>query len=97
MSTVRELSIEELKALIEEVVEEKLREMLGDPDEGLALRPDIQERLHLRANPTAAGVPAFGDFPQQAITGFCPLCDKPFQRADLIHRRICQYSSIPRT
>jgi hypothetical protein len=45
MSTARELSIEELKALIEEVVEEKLREMLGDPDEGLALRPEIQERL----------------------------------------------------
>jgi hypothetical protein len=45
MSTVRELSIEELKALIGEVVEEKLREMLGDSDEGLALRPDINERL----------------------------------------------------
>jgi hypothetical protein len=45
MPTVRELSVEELKALIGEVVEEKLREMLGDPDEGLALRPDIQERL----------------------------------------------------
>jgi vacuolar-type H+-ATPase subunit E/Vma4 len=45
MSTVRDLSLEELKSLIDEVVEEKLREMLGDPDEGLSLRPDIQERL----------------------------------------------------
>jgi len=45
MSTVSELSIEELKAIIGDVVEEKLREMLGDPDEGLALRPEIQERL----------------------------------------------------
>jgi hypothetical protein len=45
MSTVRDLSIEEVKALIEEVGEEKLREMPGDPDEDLALRPDIQERL----------------------------------------------------
>jgi len=45
MSSVRELSVEELKALIGEVVEEKLREMLGDPDGGLVLRPDIQERL----------------------------------------------------
>jgi len=45
MSTVRELSIEELKTLIGEVVEEKLREMLGDPDEGLSLRPDVRERL----------------------------------------------------
>jgi hypothetical protein len=42
---VGELSIEELKALIGEVVEEKLREMLGDPEEGLAMRPEIQERL----------------------------------------------------
>jgi len=45
MSTVSELSLEELKALIGEVVEEKLREMLGDPDEGLSLRPEVQERL----------------------------------------------------
>jgi hypothetical protein len=45
MSTVKEISIEELRALIGEVVEEKLREMVGDPDEGLALRPDVQERL----------------------------------------------------
>jgi len=45
MSTVSELSIDELKALIEEVVEEKLREMLEDPDEGLMLRPEIEKRL----------------------------------------------------
>ena len=45
MPTVSELSIEELKTLIGEVVEEKLREMLRDPDEGLPLRPEVQERL----------------------------------------------------
>jgi hypothetical protein len=45
MSTVRELTAEELRTLIGEVVEEKLREMLGDPDEGLSLRPDVRERL----------------------------------------------------
>ena len=45
MSTVSELSIDDLKALIEEVVEEKLREMLRDPDEGLSLRPEVEERL----------------------------------------------------
>jgi hypothetical protein len=45
MSTVSELSVEELKTLIGEVVENKLREMLGDPDEGLSLRPDVRERL----------------------------------------------------
>jgi len=34
-----------LKALIGEVVEETLREILSDPDAGLALRPEIRERL----------------------------------------------------
>ncbi|HUY15423.1 MAG TPA: hypothetical protein VMX16_17605 [Terriglobia bacterium] len=41
MHTVKDLSTEELKALIGEVVEEKLREMLADPDAGLALRPEV--------------------------------------------------------
>jgi len=45
MSTVSELSIDELKAFIEGVVEEKLREMLEDPDEDLTLRPEIEKRL----------------------------------------------------
>lgn len=45
MQTVKDLSIEELKALIGEVVEEKVREILADPDAGLSLRPAIQERL----------------------------------------------------
>ncbi len=45
MQTVKNLTIEELKAVIGEVVEEKLRELLTDPDAGLALRPDVQERL----------------------------------------------------
>jgi hypothetical protein len=45
MPTVNELTIDDLKALIEEVVEEKLQEMLRDPDEGLSLRPEVEERL----------------------------------------------------
>ncbi len=45
MHSVKDLTIEELKAVIGEVVEEKLREMLVDPDAGLALRPEIRERL----------------------------------------------------
>ncbi len=42
---VKELTVEQLKALIDEVVEEKLREILGDPDQGLELREEIKERL----------------------------------------------------
>jgi len=43
MSTVSELSIDELKAFIEGVVEEKRREMLEGPDEDLTLRPEIEK------------------------------------------------------
>ena len=45
MQMVKDLSVEDLKALIGEVVEEKFREILVDPDAGFALRPEIQERL----------------------------------------------------
>lgn len=45
MGTVSELSVEELRSLIGEVVEEKLRELLSDPDEDLEIRPEIRERL----------------------------------------------------
>ena len=45
MQTAKDLSVEELRAVIGEVVEEKLREIFSDPDVGLALRPEIQERL----------------------------------------------------
>ncbi len=42
---VKELTVEQLKALIEETVAEKLQEILGDPDEGLELREDVREKL----------------------------------------------------
>ncbi|MFZ0963605.1 MAG: hypothetical protein WAO35_22305 [Terriglobia bacterium] len=45
MQTVKDLSIEELRVVIGEVVEEKLREIFSDADAGLALRPEIRERL----------------------------------------------------
>ena len=42
---VSELTIEELRDLIYEAVETKLRETLGDPDWNLELRDDIVTRL----------------------------------------------------
>lgn len=45
MAAVKDLSVEELRSLIGEIVEEKLRELLGDPDEGLEIRPEIRDRL----------------------------------------------------
>jgi len=42
---VAELTVDELKQIIQEAVEQKLAEMLGDPDEGLELREEIKARL----------------------------------------------------
>jgi len=41
-STVADLSIDEFKSLIREVVAQTLVEMLGDPDEGLQLRDALR-------------------------------------------------------
>lgn len=42
---VRELTIEQLKFLIDEAVQDKLDEILGDPDEGLEVREEVIQRL----------------------------------------------------
>ena len=42
---VAEFSVDEFKQVIETTVEQKLLEMLGDPDEGLELREEIKKRL----------------------------------------------------
>jgi hypothetical protein len=42
---VNKSTIEELKPIIEMLVEEKLLEILGDPDRDLELRSEIKERL----------------------------------------------------
>lgn len=42
---VKELTIEQLKTLIEDTVEERLQEYLGDPDEGLTIKDDVVQRL----------------------------------------------------
>ena len=42
---VKDLTTDDLRVLIAEVVEEKLKELLGDPDWGLELRPEVAERL----------------------------------------------------
>ena len=42
---VKELSVEEFKNLVQDAIEEKLEELVGDPDAGLELREEIKERL----------------------------------------------------
>ncbi|NKQ37518.1 MAG: hypothetical protein HF973_18130 [Chloroflexi bacterium] len=45
-ANVADLTVEEFKDLVQEVVAETILELLGDPDEGLELREEIKERLH---------------------------------------------------
>ena len=42
---VGQLSTDELREIIGSVVEQKLKEMLGDPDEGFEIRAEVQNRL----------------------------------------------------
>jgi len=52
---VRDLDVNEFKALIQEAIEEKLEEMLGDPDLGLGLQRKVKERLESSQVATARG------------------------------------------
>ena len=42
---VKELTVEQFKDLVQEAIEEKLEEIIGDPDLGLEVREEIKERL----------------------------------------------------
>jgi hypothetical protein len=42
---VTDLTIDELKKLITEAVDEKFKEILFDPDNGLELRDEVEQRL----------------------------------------------------
>jgi hypothetical protein len=44
-TTVAQMTVEELKALVRDTVKETLLEILRDPDAGLELRPEFQSRL----------------------------------------------------
>ena len=50
---VGQLSTDELREIIGSVVEQKLKEMLGDSDEGFEIRAEVQNRL-LRQRKTVA-------------------------------------------
>lgn len=54
-TTVGDMTPGELKTMIEAIIEEKLAEMLGDPDQGLDLREDLRERLLRQKQAVAAG------------------------------------------
>ncbi|MDQ3460706.1 MAG: hypothetical protein M3498_15610 [Deinococcota bacterium] len=53
--TVAEMTREELEELIEAAVEQKLLELLGDPDEGLELHEVVRQRLVEQKRTVASG------------------------------------------
>ena len=55
MATVAEMTKEELREIIEITIEQKLLELLGDPDEGLPIREAIRERLLRQKQAAASG------------------------------------------
>ena len=49
---VSDLTVEDLKQLIAEIVREQLRQLLTDPDVGLALLPEVEDRLEASLHST---------------------------------------------
>jgi hypothetical protein len=45
VTKVNELTVDQLKALINELIDEKLEQMLNDPDEGLILKEEFGKKL----------------------------------------------------
>ena len=52
---VAQMTKSELQEMIETTVEQKLLELLGDPDEGLALKKLVRDRLLRQKQAVAAG------------------------------------------
>ncbi|KAM3100236.1 hypothetical protein ACKFKG_01645 [Phormidesmis sp. 146-35] len=52
---VKDLTTDELKALIRETVVEVLEEFLDDPDEGREIRPEVKQQLIESLKRTQAG------------------------------------------
>jgi hypothetical protein len=53
--TVAQMSKDELKEMIEVTIEQKLLELLGDPDEGLEIKKSVRERLLRQRKAVAEG------------------------------------------
>lgn len=54
-TTLAQMTRIELKEMIETIIEQKLIELLGDPDEGLPIRKSVRDRLLRQKQAVAAG------------------------------------------
>lgn len=55
MATVAQMTKDELREIIETAIEQKLLELLGDPDEGLLIQEAIRDRLLRQRQAVASG------------------------------------------
>ncbi len=55
MATVAQMTKDELREMIETIIEQKLLELVGDPDEGLPIREAIRNRLLRQKEAVASG------------------------------------------
>ena len=53
--TVADMTATELRQMVGSVVEEKLMQLLGDPDEGLVLRESVRRRLLRQKQEVSSG------------------------------------------
>ena len=54
-AAVAKMTKHELKEIIESTVEQKLLELLGDPDQGLVLKKTVKDRLLRQRKAVASG------------------------------------------
>ena len=55
VATVAKMTKHELREIIESTVEQKLLEILGDPDQGLILKKTLKDRLLRQRKAVASG------------------------------------------
>lgn len=54
-ATVGEMTVAQLQQMMEAMIEEKLIQLLGDPDEGLTLKKSVRDRLRKQQQAVAGG------------------------------------------
>jgi CO dehydrogenase/acetyl-CoA synthase alpha subunit len=55
VTKIKELTVVQLKTLVDELVEEKLGEILGDSDKGLQVKPEVLKELRASLAATRRG------------------------------------------
>ena len=53
--TIAQMTKEEFREMLDALIEQKLMEVLGDPDEGLEIRESVRERLIRQRGEVATG------------------------------------------